>query len=145
MTLTELKLKADQSVQRALECGANPDEIGVTLQLDYPGSVPSVWGSESVELHYDNNGTASGCVLVASLDGGDTGSQRTMEKDPDGNDFFHDPISVEVEPDTPVGPEIASRTMLIEIEAPADFEHRLDNQQTVEEEIRADRWKWRWA
>lgn len=44
----------------------------------------------------------------------------------------------------PIAPAAKLRTMLIEIEAPEDFKHRLDNQWVVEREIHADRWTWRW-
>lgn len=36
------------------------------------------------------------------------------------------------------------RKIVIEVEVPADFESRLDNQWTVEREIHADRWNWNW-
>lgn len=38
-----------------------------------------------------------------------------------------------------------TRKMVITIDAPANFEMRLDNQWVVEREIHADRWNWEWA
>lgn len=68
MNLLELKRMADAAVQQAIECGESPDEIPVTLQIDGPTAGDSVYSAEEVELHYDNNMQASGCVLTAVLD-----------------------------------------------------------------------------
>lgn len=38
-----------------------------------------------------------------------------------------------------------TRKMIITIDAPANFDLRLDNQWIVEREIHADRWNWEWA
>lgn len=68
MTLSELKEEVDAAIERAIEHGESPDSVAVSLQIDgLSGDVPgeaSVWARDSIELHYDNNGQASGCVLV---------------------------------------------------------------------------------
>lgn len=67
MKLSELKKKVvDQAIDHANECGdESPEEIEVSLQIDGPGANCSVFSNDSVELHYDNNLNASGCVLTA--------------------------------------------------------------------------------
>ena len=48
-------------------------------------------------------------------------------------------------PDLPaIAGAAPKRRMLITIEVAEDFEKRLDNQWTVEREIHADRWNWKW-
>jgi len=67
MNLKELKEAVDSAIERARECGESPEEIVVTLQLDI-GARDPVWSAEDVELHYDGNLDASGCVLTACVD-----------------------------------------------------------------------------
>jgi hypothetical protein len=69
MNLIELKKAVDDAVERAKEHDTEPlEEIIVSLQidlLDENGDCPySVYTNYNIELHYDNNGCASGCVLV---------------------------------------------------------------------------------
>jgi hypothetical protein len=64
MTLRELKDAAISAFELAEEFGKSPDEIKVSLQIDCRYCV-TVWADEDVELHYDNDGMASGCVLTA--------------------------------------------------------------------------------
>ncbi len=63
MNLAELKKQVDMAVESAAEYGDTPENILVSLQIDGPDQEP-IWSSD-VELHYDNDGMASGCVLTA--------------------------------------------------------------------------------
>ena len=65
MTLSELKKEVTAACEKAEEYGVCPGDITVTLQIDLPGNEESIWSSDDVELHYDNDGAASGCVLLA--------------------------------------------------------------------------------
>lgn len=67
MTLTELKEKVDDAILMAHEMEKNTDDIVISLQIDGENNC-SVWSSDDVELHYDNDVSASGCVLVAFSD-----------------------------------------------------------------------------
>jgi len=64
MDLQQLKEELDRAIEYALECGQIPHQIPVTLQIDRDGDDP-IWSSSEVELHYDNNAQATGCVLNA--------------------------------------------------------------------------------
>lgn len=64
MTLTELKASVDRAIECANEEGESPDTIIVSLQIS-PDDSPTIWSSTEVELHYDGNLMASGCVLTA--------------------------------------------------------------------------------
>lgn len=66
MTLNELKKKVDRTIEYAIECGETAEEINVSLQIDGPER-ESICATEDVELHYDNNCQASGCVLVGEF------------------------------------------------------------------------------
>lgn len=61
MNLRELKEKVDAAIDAAIEWEDNPEEITVSIQVDI--NRDSVY-SDDVELHYDGDGCASGCVLV---------------------------------------------------------------------------------
>jgi hypothetical protein len=68
MTLSELKSEVDAAIRRAAECGELPDNIVVSVQIDtvapsgdFESSVSAV---DDLELCYDNDATASGCVIV---------------------------------------------------------------------------------
>lgn len=67
MTLSELKAKVDMAAERAREFGVTLDEIVVTLQIDGV-SGGSLWTDKGVDLHYDNDTFASGCVIGAILE-----------------------------------------------------------------------------
>ncbi len=67
MKLTQLKEAAERAIEYARECGEDPDEIPVTLQIDRENENP-IWSDVAVELHYDNNTFASGCVISACID-----------------------------------------------------------------------------
>ena len=66
MTLVDLKKQVDYAIEMAKDFEADADEIVVSLQLDGPDE--SVYSSDNIGLHYDNNGYASGCVLTAWLE-----------------------------------------------------------------------------
>lgn len=61
VTLTELKDYVDNAIKYAKECGQDPSTIIVSIQVDDTES-ESLW-SDDIELTYDNDGNASGCVL----------------------------------------------------------------------------------
>ena len=67
MTLSELKSEVDAAIKRAAECGESPDDIVVSVQIDtvaHGGDFESSVSAVDVELCYDDNATASGCVIV---------------------------------------------------------------------------------
>ena len=61
MSLQKLAEFANRAVENAKEYGANPDEVPVSIQIDCTES-ESLW-ADDVELTYDGDGQASGCVL----------------------------------------------------------------------------------
>lgn len=66
MTLLELADKLSAVMERVRDEGQNPDDIPVTLQLnsgDYDR-----WGHASMDVCWDNNTQATGCVIVADLE-----------------------------------------------------------------------------
>ena len=67
MTLEQLKIAVLEACERANDYGQKPSEIEVSLQLDHCDETLALWSSKSVELHYDNDGQASGCVLTAEI------------------------------------------------------------------------------
>jgi len=67
MNLSELKTMVDAAVEKANEYGARPEEIKVSLQIDGPDD-ESRWTDKEVELYYDNDAQASGCVLTGFWD-----------------------------------------------------------------------------
>lgn len=67
MNLIELKEKVDRAIESAREYGDNPREVPVSIQID--STVPidpkydeRFW-SDDIELFYDGDAQASGCVL----------------------------------------------------------------------------------
>jgi hypothetical protein len=64
MTLTELKEKVAEAIERAEHIGDNPDNIPVALQIERPGN-DAIWADADVELHYDGGFQATGCVIQA--------------------------------------------------------------------------------
>jgi len=60
VNLLELKSLIDTSITNAKEFGEDPKDITVSIQIDRKRS--SLY-SDDVELIYDGNGQASGCVL----------------------------------------------------------------------------------
>ena len=66
MTLSELKIEVDWAVRHACDSGEKPSDVVVSLQIEGPG-LEVKFTSEDVEMHYDNNTNASGCVLVGQL------------------------------------------------------------------------------
>jgi len=68
MNLSELKEAVDSAIEKAAEYNESPDEIIVSVQIDALTSlgdfVSSLSAVDNVELCYDGNGTASGCVLL---------------------------------------------------------------------------------
>lgn len=61
MNLRELKKAVDLAVERANEFDDNPKKIIVSIQVNLNKS--SVFSSD-VDLHYDGNLCASGCVIA---------------------------------------------------------------------------------
>ena len=61
MNLTELKTYVDLAIENAKENDENPDDILVSIQVDHTES-EALW-SDDIELTYDNEAQASGCVL----------------------------------------------------------------------------------
>ena len=61
MKLIELKNYVDRAIENAIENGENPAEIIVSIQIDDTPS-EALW-SDDIELTYDGDGTACGCVL----------------------------------------------------------------------------------
>ncbi|HUV85419.1 MAG TPA: hypothetical protein VMV86_06905 [Methanosarcinales archaeon] len=61
MNLLELKSFIDMAIESAKEHGEDPAEVIVSIQIDDTES-ESLW-SDDIELKYDNNCQASGCVL----------------------------------------------------------------------------------
>ncbi len=67
MTLSELREAVADAIEKAAEFGESPDDILVSVQIDTCGKDGEQCFTDStgdVELHYDGNLTASGCVLV---------------------------------------------------------------------------------
>ena len=65
MNLRELQTAVEEAIKSAYDVGSNPEDILVSLQIDdmadpHHGYVQT---DEDVELTYDNNATASGCVI----------------------------------------------------------------------------------
>ena len=65
MNLIELKEAVDLAIEHAVECIVPPEDVDVSLQIDIfgRGDVPC---STNIEAHYDNDGCASGFVLVGT-------------------------------------------------------------------------------
>jgi len=61
MNLLELKTFVDTVIENVKEFKQNPEDVLVSVQIDDVES-ESLW-SDDIELAYDNNGQASGCVL----------------------------------------------------------------------------------
>lgn len=61
MNLLELKDYVDQAIENAKAFDEDPAEIVVSIQVDDTES-ESLW-SDDIELTYDGDGNASGCVL----------------------------------------------------------------------------------
>jgi hypothetical protein len=66
MTLLELYDKLNRTIHRVREEGQNPDDIPVTLQLN--GGEYDRCGHASMDVCWDNNTQATGCVIVADLE-----------------------------------------------------------------------------
>lgn len=68
MTLSELKQSVDSAIDKAAEYGESPDEIIVSVQIDavtlLGDFVSSLSAVDNLEVCYDGNGTASGCVIL---------------------------------------------------------------------------------
>ena len=61
MNLIELKGFVDRAIESAKGFGQNPNEIQVSIQINDVES-EDLW-SDDIELTYDGDGQASGCVL----------------------------------------------------------------------------------
>lgn len=67
MNLIELKREVNKAISYANESDIDPKSVKVTLQLDTPHRT-DLFTDECVELHYDNNAQASGCVITGWID-----------------------------------------------------------------------------
>ncbi len=67
MTLLELADKISTTLENVRDEGLNPDDIPVTLQLNH-GDGDS-WGHKDIDVCWDNNTQATGCVIIATLEG----------------------------------------------------------------------------
>jgi 8-oxo-dGTP diphosphatase len=74
MNLMQLKTAVDDAIEMGLEHGEAPKDVVVSLQIDGVAGLEddrqSVYSADAVELHYDGNCLASGCVITA-WDGAD--------------------------------------------------------------------------
>lgn len=61
MNLLELKEQIDNAIERVHEDGRDPADIDVSLQIDVTVGY-GVW-TKDVNVIYDNDSEASGCVL----------------------------------------------------------------------------------
>ena len=61
MNMLDLKKLTDRAIEHAKECGEDPSDVKVSIQIDSTKSEP-LWTGD-VEMTYDNNCQASGCVL----------------------------------------------------------------------------------
>ncbi len=61
MNLVELQQYVNQAIEDAKEFGQDPKEITVSIQIDDDQS-ESLW-ADDIELTYDNDTQACGCVL----------------------------------------------------------------------------------
>lgn len=89
MNLVELRNAADTAIQFAQECEENPLDIVVSLQINHGGH-DGTQSSDEVELHYDNNGMASGCVITAWLE---VEHPAKMQVDEPMAKFFSDQVN----------------------------------------------------
>ena len=67
MTLLELHDEITATMERIRGAGQNPDDIPVTLQLNHGEN--DKWGHASMEVCWDNNTQATGCVIIADMEG----------------------------------------------------------------------------
>lgn len=73
MNLKELRDVIIETCDRALADGAELEDVEVSLELDAPAQsdIDSVWSTGPIEVSYDNDGSAAGCVLSAEIFTGD--------------------------------------------------------------------------
>jgi hypothetical protein len=70
MNLIELKDAIDNIVEGVREgTYEKPEEVSVSVQIDGPGT-RSIWATD-LEIHYDEDGNASGCVILGEYGGGE--------------------------------------------------------------------------
>ena len=62
MKLSELKILVDRACDAAIEFGDAPNNITVSIQID--GQEEDSVFSDDIDLIYDNDCQASGCVFV---------------------------------------------------------------------------------
>jgi len=76
VNLKQLKTQVDNAIESAGEYGALLEDIEVSLQIEILECVgktkpyylkDTIWSTDDVELHYDNNGDAAGCVLTSNV------------------------------------------------------------------------------
>jgi len=66
MTLLELHDKIVRTIDRIREEGQDPDDIPVTLQLNHGNG--DKWGHENMDVVWDDNTQATGCVIIADFE-----------------------------------------------------------------------------
>ena len=64
MNLAKLKEAVDNAVDCVIEADQLPKNICVALQINHSGT-EAVCATDEIEIHWDNNGFASGCVITA--------------------------------------------------------------------------------
>lgn len=62
MNILKLKEAVDNAIENAIEWENDPAKINVSIQIDREGK-DSVFVTTDVELIYDGDGLAGGCVL----------------------------------------------------------------------------------
>lgn len=67
MNLAELKKEVVRAMKNAIDNGEDPKKIKVSIQADMAGN-GAAW-SDDIELKYDNDVQACGCVLYGTANG----------------------------------------------------------------------------
>jgi len=67
MKLNELKTQVDNAIELVREHEQDPEKIQVALQIDH-SQTESICADDQLEVHWDNNGMASGCVITGYTD-----------------------------------------------------------------------------
>lgn len=65
MTVTELEKEIEYVIEQIQERGLDPSKIVVSMQIDHTNSctVASSYSTHEINIMWDDNGIASGCVL----------------------------------------------------------------------------------
>ena len=68
MNLLKFKNKIDEICEAVVEDGRTTDDIEMAIQIDGPGT-RSIYATD-IEIHYDNDCQASGCVVLGEYKDG---------------------------------------------------------------------------